>query len=68
MNEANDFYENMRSRHQAVINWRGEDGPPESGSGAVSGNGVRSGEGTQATMPDVQRSQPETGLDRSPNG
>ncbi|KIK82894.1 hypothetical protein PAXRUDRAFT_707727 [Paxillus rubicundulus Ve08.2h10] len=68
MNEAMDFYEDMRSRHQAVVNWRGEDGSPESGSGAVSGNGVRSGEGTQATMTDGQRSQLETGLDRSPNG
>jgi len=68
MNEAMDFYEDMRSRHQAVINWRGGDGAPGSGSGVVSGNGLRPGEATRATTTDGQRSQPEMGLDQSPNG
>lgn len=35
MNEANEFYENMRSRHQAVLSWRdGEEG----GGGIVNNN------------------------------
>ncbi|KIJ68624.1 hypothetical protein HYDPIDRAFT_82046 [Hydnomerulius pinastri MD-312] len=71
MNEANNFYEDMRSRHQAVLNWREGDGASGTGSGAgaqVSGNGVREGEGTGEMMTDGQRSLPETGLDPSPNG
>lgn len=36
MNEANEFYENMRTRHQAVLNWRdgSEDGVEEPHNGA----------------------------------
>ncbi|KAH7920084.1 ATG16-domain-containing protein [Leucogyrophana mollusca] len=78
MNEANNFYEDMRSRHQAVLNWR------EGGSGngseqggkdvadatltSVSGNGVREGEGTGETTTNGPGSQEETTLDQTPNG
>lgn len=34
MNEANEFYEDMRSRHQAVLSWRdGNSAPPSSAGG-----------------------------------
>lgn len=33
MNEANDFYEDMRSRHQAVLNWRDKSSAPPSNAG-----------------------------------
>ncbi|KAF9243918.1 ATG16-domain-containing protein [Melanogaster broomeanus] len=48
MNEAMDFYEDMRSRHQAVINWRGGDGAPGSGSGRGVGKRVAIGGGDSA--------------------
>ena len=68
MNEAMDFYEDMRSRHQAVVNWRGIDGQQAPPSGTPSGNGVRPGESTESTMSDGQRSRPQTNQDQSPNG
>ena len=68
MNEAMDFYEDMRSRHQAVVNWRGTDGPQAAPSGAASGNGVRSGESTETMTMDGQRSRSQTNQDQSPNG
>ncbi|KAN0100799.1 Autophagy protein 16 (ATG16) domain containing protein [Tylopilus felleus] len=68
MNEAMDFYEDMRSRHQAVVNWRGTDGPPAPPSGTASGNGVRPGESTESTTTDGQRSRTQTNQDQSPNG
>lgn len=44
MNEANEFYESIRSKQQAVLNWR--DGPPSSShdegaadNSSLSGNG-----------------------------
>ena len=59
MNEANDFYEDMRSRHQAVLNWReknsavgssvsgDEQGAGVGGGGGGGGGGdVRSGNGS----------------------
>jgi autophagy-related protein 16 len=36
MNEANDFYETMRSKHQAVLNWRDEAGEPRNGADTAS--------------------------------
>ena len=33
MNEANEFYENMRSRHDTVLSWRDGSGPDAVGSG-----------------------------------
>ncbi|KAH0838480.1 ATG16-domain-containing protein [Lanmaoa asiatica] len=68
MNEAMDFYEDMRSRHQAVVNWRGTDGPQAPPPGTASGNGVRLGESTELTTTDGQRSRPQTNQDQSPNG
>lgn len=76
MNEANDFYEDMRSRHQAVINWQGEAQPQNTPAGAASGttvasqtgNGVCEGEGKIVTTTAGQRSPPETRQDQSPNG
>ncbi|KAG5338770.1 Protein tipD [Termitomyces sp. J132] len=39
MNEANQFYENMRSRHQAVLNWRdGSEGDTKSRAGTDAGS------------------------------
>lgn len=38
MNEANQFYENMRSKHQAVLSWR--DGPSEEGGRDNLNNGL----------------------------
>lgn len=47
MNEANQFYENMRSRHQAVLNWRdgsdGDGGPGTAGATGHLHNGVDTG-------------------------
>ncbi|KAI5991604.1 ATG16-domain-containing protein [Pisolithus albus] len=71
MNEANDFYEDMRSRHQAVINWQGEAQPQNTPAGTASGtttasqtgNGVREGEGKVVTTAAGQRSPPETRQD-----
>lgn len=76
MNEANDFYEDMRSRHQAVINWQGEAQPQNTPAGTASGttvasqtgNGVREEEGKIVTTTAGQRSPPETRQDQSPNG
>ncbi|KAG1783718.1 ATG16-domain-containing protein [Suillus placidus] len=70
MNEANDFYEDMRSRHQAVLNWRdGGDGKPASGNGtSVSGNGLKEGEAVGETLTDGTKLLGETGLDQTPNG
>lgn len=68
MNEAMDFYEDMRSRHQAVVDWRGTDGPQAPHSLTASGNGVRPGESTEPTTTDGQRSRPQTNQDQSPNG
>lgn len=73
MNEANDFYEDMRSRHQAVVSWQGQgqsQSPSSSGvlAGSRPGNGVREGEGKTETTTAGQRSQPEMPQNQSPNG
>ncbi|KAG1715650.1 hypothetical protein ID866_1532 [Astraeus odoratus] len=73
MNEANDFYEDMRSRHQAVVSWQvqAQGGATASTSGTASsqsGNGVREGEGETEITTAGQRSQPEMRQDQSPNG
>lgn len=41
MNEANEFYEDMRSKHEAVLNWRdgSNTGDTSNNGGSVSGNG-----------------------------
>ena len=46
MNEANQFYENMRSKHQAVLNWRdGSEGDSQSRAGTDAGSDTKSGKG-----------------------
>jgi autophagy-related protein 16-1 len=70
MNEANDFYEDMRSRHEAVINWRdGGEGILASGNGtSPSGNGIKEGESTAQTLMDGTKSQGDTISEQTPNG
>ena len=50
MNEANDFYEDMRSRHKAVLSWRdGNNGAPAPGStSATSVSADEAGDGPGA--------------------
>ncbi|KAI0067898.1 ATG16-domain-containing protein [Artomyces pyxidatus] len=77
MNEANDFYEDMHTRHQAVMNWR--DGSEAAGGDNAdlqsvsqksnkSGNGSANGEETTAGTKDGTRSQQEKGVNLTPNG
>ena len=40
VNEANEFYEDMRSRHQAVLNWRDDSGSAGRGSLASAPAGI----------------------------
>jgi len=70
LNEANDFYEDMRSRHQAVINWRdGGEGKSTSGNGtSAPGNGIKEAETTGETLTDGTKSQGETNSEQTPNG
>ncbi|TFK40953.1 ATG16-domain-containing protein [Crucibulum laeve] len=70
MNEANEFYENMRSRHQAVLSWRdgpGEPGAP-SGPSNVSGNGEGNGDIRSTTTKDGTPSPATKTGDLTPNG
>lgn len=76
MNEANNFYEDMQSRRNAVLNWRTESGtsgdentevqPPPKDS--VSGNGEETKEPGAATTKDGTPSPVETGANQTPNG
>lgn len=83
LNEANDFYEDMRSRHQAVLSWRDGSGKPGGSSTAnddntdvrsvthtpiLSGNGHANGEQTTTQTTDGTKFPPETGNTLSPNG
>ncbi|KAI0005501.1 ATG16-domain-containing protein [Russula compacta] len=73
MNEANDFYEDMRTRHQAATNWREA---PEAvtnpgdhtDSQGTSGNGSVNGEEVAAGTKDGTRFQQEKGVNLTPNG
>ncbi|TDL28553.1 ATG16-domain-containing protein [Rickenella mellea] len=79
MNQANEFYEDMKSRHQAVLTWR-EDSKANSGAGddntdaqstsqsSVSGNGDANGDGIATLTRDGTKSLPERGVDLNPNG
>ena len=70
MNEANDFYEDLRTRHQASGNW------PEAAASsgdhtdvqATSGNGSVNGEEAAAGTKDGTRFQQEKGVNLTPNG
>ncbi|TFY70688.1 hypothetical protein EVG20_g2306 [Dentipellis fragilis] len=79
MNQANEFYEDMRTRHEAVLNWRdGSESVSNTGDNAdaqsvsqhshLSGNGSANGEGPTAGTKDGTRSQPEKGVNLTPNG
>ncbi|KIK71249.1 hypothetical protein GYMLUDRAFT_235596 [Collybiopsis luxurians FD-317 M1] len=70
MNEANEFYEDMRSKHQAVINWRDGSaaGDTSTNGDSVSGNGD-AGEGDlPAEMKGGIPSPMQKGTDQTPNG
>ena len=82
MNEANDFYEDMRSRHQNVLSWRdgsnngsATGGPGLGGPGSTSGDelllsgnaeGAEEGKAGQTRDGTKSMSDPKTNL--SPNG
>ncbi|KAF9036436.1 ATG16-domain-containing protein [Hymenopellis radicata] len=76
MNEANEFYENMRTRHQNVSNWRDEtlgaatpsNGADSSSQTSESGNGDLNGDAKQTETKDGTLSQTEKGMDPTPNG
>ena len=84
MNEANDFYEDMRSKHQNVLNWRdGSQGDASSVNntnnkdtesrsvsqgGSVSGNGSANEDGTTASTKDGTLSPAKAVVDLTPNG
>jgi autophagy-related protein 16-1 len=77
MNEANQFYENMRSRHQAVLNWRddsdgGQGANGDTGSQAstssVSGKGVANDASPFPPMKDGIPSPVQEAVDLTPNG
>ncbi|GBE78180.1 ATG16-domain-containing protein [Sparassis latifolia] len=75
MNAANDFYEDMQSQHQAVLNWRSDSGhsedrpdPPSSSHDAVSGNGEEKRELETATTKDGTPSPGEMSVNLTPNG
>ncbi|KAI0036651.1 ATG16-domain-containing protein [Vararia minispora EC-137] len=74
MNEANDFYEDMRTKHQAVLNWR--DGSEASRNGGadshsasqVSGNGSEAGEESATGKKNGTMSPQQKGVSLTPNG
>ncbi|KAG6897326.1 hypothetical protein C0992_002384 [Termitomyces sp. T32_za158] len=79
MNEANQFYENMRSKHQAVLNWReGSDGDikgrsgPDAGSNTSDPNASGKGDAHEpdllTVMKDGLPSLTPNPLELTPNG
>ena len=72
MNEANDFYEDMRSRKQQVMDWR-QDSGTEGGSevpshNEQSGNGESRRSSGSTTTKDGMPSHTEKDPNMSPNG
>ncbi|KAI0762816.1 ATG16-domain-containing protein [Fomes fomentarius] len=71
MNEANEFYEEMQSRRQAVLNWQagqGENGDGPAANSTVSGNGEEKKETGATTTKDGTPSHAETDVNLTPNG
>lgn len=73
MNEANDFYEDMRTRHQAAeISREVSDAAPNPGDPTdaqrTSGNGSVNGEEVGVGTKDGTRFQQEKGVNLTPNG
>ncbi|KAI0757176.1 ATG16-domain-containing protein [Daedaleopsis nitida] len=72
MNEANEFYEDMQSRRQAVLNWQAgtndENGDAAATNSTVSGNGEEKTETGAPTTKDGTPSHAETDVNLTPNG
>jgi len=69
MNEANDFYEDLRTRHQAVAAWRdASDAASTSADSHAPGNGSTKGEETGTGTRNGTASQQEKGVNLTPNG
>jgi autophagy-related protein 16 len=73
MNEANDFYEDLRTRHQATANSleapeAGTNPGDHTGAQSASGNGSVNGEEVAAGTKDGTRFQQEKGVNLTPNG
>ncbi|KAJ3815048.1 ATG16-domain-containing protein [Lentinula lateritia] len=70
MNEANDFYEDMRSKHQAVLTWRDGSAAGETGTNpsSVSGNGEARDPDLSAEMKDGIPSTMQKHADQTQNG
>jgi autophagy-related protein 16-1 len=83
MNEANDFYQEMRSQKQTIVNWRDDSGAAAALSDAlqegnnasvpsnqvpVSGNGELKEPTVTAGTRDGIRSQTDKGVNLTPNG
>ncbi|KAJ7102180.1 ATG16-domain-containing protein [Mycena belliarum] len=75
MNEANEFYENMRSRHQTVLTWRdgsaddsGANGADSASQSSVSGNGDAEEGDQPVRKKDGTPSPAVKAVDLTPNG
>ena len=72
MNEANDFYEDMQSRRQAVMNWQAgqpsEDGDTPTANTNGLGNGEEKKETGASPKKDGTLSLAETDVNLTPNG
>nr|GAT47905.1 predicted protein [Mycena chlorophos] len=72
MNEANEFYENMRSRHQTVLTWRDgsvdANGVDSASQSSVSGNGEEEEQEQQPSRTAGTPSPAAKPLDLTPNG
>ncbi|EIN13563.1 ATG16-domain-containing protein [Punctularia strigosozonata HHB-11173 SS5] len=82
MNEANQFYQEMRSQTKAIVNWRDDSGvaamsdalqdagdtPAVSNQDQVSGNGELKDPTSTAETKDGIRSQTDKGVNLTPNG
>ncbi|KAJ7071275.1 ATG16-domain-containing protein [Mycena amicta] len=72
MNEANEFYENIRSRHHTVLTWRDgsvdANGVDSASQSSVSGNGEEEEAEQAMRTKDGTPSPSQKGLDLTPNG
>jgi autophagy-related protein 16-1 len=78
MNEANEFYEDMRSQRDAILTWREGSGQPNGGvnddqvsvsaSAPGSGNGEAKGDEVEISTKDGTPSPPKKDVDLTPNG
>jgi autophagy-related protein 16-1 len=71
MNEANEFYEDMRSKHQNVLSWRdGSNGTGDQMSATTSESGNEDAKKDEVEMPtkDGTISPPGKDMDLTPNG